>query len=190
MILSSKLYNRLKCSALLVSLTGFNLAPVFGLPSKTPLSKDWKFVAESNIVAIAKIDADLKKINEMQASKKSDYINLSVAVHELAKGKVEKNPLTVVEYLGFDWSARRPCAMGKLIGTKVVVFLVYVDDKCVKGIYFTDRGSTNVRPFNKEYMLELKSEVANQTYIVEHFKEFPIAKENSSDKEVRSLFRS
>jgi len=187
MRLSSNVYTRLKCAALLVSLTSFNLAPAFGLPSKNPLSKDWQLVAESNIVARAKIVGDLKKINEMQASKKSDDINLLVAVHEPVKGKVEKNLLTVSEYLGFDWFARRPSAMGKLVGTEVVVFLVYVDDKSGKGIYFTNRGSSNVRPFNKEDLLKLKSEVANQTYIVEHFKEFPIAKQNPSDKKVRSL---
>jgi len=185
--LGFNIYARLACAVLLMSLTGINLAPALGLPSKKPLSKDWQLIAASNIIARAKIDAPLKIINKMQASKNSDYINLRVTIHELAKGEVEKTPLTVREYLGFDWFARRPSAMGKLIGKEVLVFLFYVDEPGSEGIYFAGQNLAAVRTFDKQVLQTVKREVMNQRQIVEHFQEFPIANADSSDKSVRAL---
>jgi hypothetical protein len=168
-------------------LIGFNLAPAFSLPSAKPLSKDWHLVAASNIIAGAKINAPLKTLRKLQESKESAYINLQLTLHEPAKGKVEKSPIFVREYEGFQGLAGRPGSITKLIGKDVLVFLIFVDDSDGAGIYFTSDGPSTMRSFNKQDLLKIKREVANQNYIVQHFKEFSIAKENHSDKEVRTL---
>jgi hypothetical protein len=178
-------FARLVSIALLMSLACICAVPAFALPSTKPLSKDWQLVAKSDIVAWAKINTRWQDL-DIEKAKKSGYFSLSAAVVDLAKGK-SVSPINVREPISLDWFATGPSSKRQLITKEVLVFLHFVDEFNPHQIYFTDGSAVSLRAFNSYDLRQIKSEVANQSQIVEHFKEFPLARVNSSDEEVRTL---
>ncbi len=166
------------------------LRPAHGLPGKHPSRKDWKVIAEADLIAIGKLSAPLNAIKSLQSAKKCDYVNVRLDPDVVVKGTGGTASITVRYYVGPPDSA--PYSpnlkiLTKLNGKKVITLLLHSDESDCVGYYFVDDSSRSLRSFDTHDFLSVKQEVAKQKEVIQHFQELPPCKKDASDSRVREL---
>ena len=153
-------------------------------PSTKPFYVNWDLVAQSELVARARLHVPLAALREnVSAKKKYDRIKLRVDIEEPIKGHFPPQPV-YVGYMSEPPEYPSASFLEEHNEDDVILFLRKLADE----YRFADNAPGAVIAFSSEDFSKVVEEAKNQEEIVEHFDELQVGRVTAGDARVRKLF--
>lgn len=159
------------------------------MPSRKPMHAKWELVAQSDLVARAKLHIPLQALKETSGAEKYARIDLQAEIEETVKGEPHSRTVLIGYYREDPpGSAPSPTFLEEHDGQEVILFLAqHGEASAAEPYFFTGFTPDALSSFNAEDLSAIASEVKNQQEIAEHFDSLPIGQKNAKDEKVRAL---
>ncbi len=167
---------------LVLTLVWLSCLPSSAEPSKQPMNAKWKLIAQSDLIARAKLHVPPRAFGE----KGSGWISLEAAIERPIKGCCRRRQVPI-RYYREDLTGDLLAGFAGKIDQDVILFLVQGRDND----YFVTRNAPEaVIPFSSEELATIEGEVSQQQEIGQHFDELSIGKPTDADSKIQQLFDS
>ncbi len=139
--------------------------------------KIWPLVAKSHVIVTGILNVPVDTIKSNLSSNKHNYVELNITPDLVLKGNLT-TPFSVRWFTEPRDYLPSPEHVISLNGKKVLLFLIYVDNAPVNGLYFAGYTPQALSLPESGLIDRIRREVAVQQKILKYFKEeFPPSKE-------------
>lgn len=159
----------------------------FAEPSRHPKHERWELIAQSDLIARARLRVPLNALKENLRTGEHDYIDLQAELLESIKGQFPQRSIRVRYFTEPGDHSPSVKSLEEADGQEVLVFLLLSDDRGAAGWYFAGYTPDAIAPIYAGELSAIAAEVENQEELARCFDTLPAGQPAPSDARIADL---